>query len=207
MQLFYQAWSFVSFIFMRYKEYNRNAVLEKAILLFWQRGFNGCSIKELVEATGVNRFSLYHEFNNKEGILYASLELYKERYAGDKLDLLRNSDGAPHDVLMRFYMSFLEDDLPVAGCYFVHVGTEMADSDEQIRESLDQYLQEIQALISGLLARKGVDEDVEHYARHLTGLYCTAMSFCLVHSPEERQNYISNGIHIILSNYAESIEQ
>ena len=78
---------------MRYKEYNRNAVLEKAIRLFWQKGFNGCSINEIVEVTGVNRFSLYHEFVSKEGILYASLELYRERYSKDKFDLLKNSDG------------------------------------------------------------------------------------------------------------------
>ena len=70
---------------MRYKEYNVNRVLEKSMALFWQKGFNGCSVNELVKETGVNRFSLYNEFENKEGILYASLELYRERYCDDKL--------------------------------------------------------------------------------------------------------------------------
>lgn len=60
---------------MRYKEYNRNKVLEQSLAVFWQKGFNGCSVNELVEITGVNRFSLYSEFENKEGILYASLNL------------------------------------------------------------------------------------------------------------------------------------
>ena len=58
---------------MRYKEYNPNSVLEKSIPLFWEHGFGGCAIKEIVEATGVNRFSLYQEFEDKEGILYLSL--------------------------------------------------------------------------------------------------------------------------------------
>lgn len=73
---------------MRYKEYNTNNVLEKSIKLFWENGFRGCSINEIVQTTGVNRFSLYHEFENKEGILYASLHLYKKRYCQEKLDLL-----------------------------------------------------------------------------------------------------------------------
>ena len=192
---------------MRYKEYNRNAVLEKAIRLFWQMGFNGCSINEIVEATGVNRFSLYHEFSSKEGILYASLELYKQRYSKGKFDILKNSDGELYKILIQFYMSFLENDEPMAGCYFIHVGTELADTDEEIRESLDHYLNEIQLLIHNLLIRNRFDKDVNLYAKHLLGLFCTAMSFCLIHTYAERQKYVTNGINIILSNYAESVEQ
>ncbi len=64
---------------MRYKEYNVNSVLKKTIRLFWKRGFRGCSINDLVDETNVNRFSLYHEFSNKEGILYHSLEYYQKK--------------------------------------------------------------------------------------------------------------------------------
>ena len=54
---------------MRYKEYHPNRILEKSIELFWTNGVNGCSINDIVEYTGVNRFSLYNEFENKNGIL------------------------------------------------------------------------------------------------------------------------------------------
>ena len=192
---------------MRYKEYNRNAVLEKSIALFWQLGFNGCSISEIVKTTGVNRFSLYHEFNSKEGILYASLDLYRERYSKDKFDLLSKADGELHEILMRFYRSFLEDHQPVAGCYFIHVGTELADTDQRIRESLKNYLNEIKFLIKDLLVRKGFEGDVDLHAKHLLGLFCTVMSFCLIHSPAEQQKYIANSINLILYNHAKSIEQ
>ena len=192
---------------MRYKEYNRNAILEKAILLFWQKGFNGCSINEIVEATGVNRFSLYHEFGSKEGILYASLELYRERYSKNKFDLLKNTDGEIHQTLMQFYTAFLEDNQPMAGCYFIHVGTELADTDENIRESLNSYLDEILSLIQGLLIRSGIKKNVGFYAKHLLGLFCTVMSFCLIQSPAEYREYVANGINIILSSYAKIVEQ
>ena len=67
-------------------EYNVNSVLEKSIKIFWDNGFRGTSINEIVNATGLNRFSLYHEFENNEGILYASLKLYRDRYCQEKLD-------------------------------------------------------------------------------------------------------------------------
>ncbi|MGK2860568.1 MAG: TetR/AcrR family transcriptional regulator [Chitinophagaceae bacterium] len=44
---------------MHYKEFNRDKVLETCLSLFWNNGFNSCSIYEIVKKTGVNRFSLY----------------------------------------------------------------------------------------------------------------------------------------------------
>jgi TetR/AcrR family transcriptional repressor of nem operon len=189
---------------MRYKEYNVNKVLEKSIALFWQKGFNGCSINEIVRETGVNRFSLYKEFENKEGILYASFKLYRERYCEDKLSLLK-SDGDLFEVIKDFYMAFLDDDEPVSGCYFIHIGTELADSDPRVKQGLGEYLKEIQALLTDLLVRRGYSpSEAELKARHLLGWYCTVMSFCLIHTNEVRKKYVTNGVHLILSNHAQS---
>lgn len=184
---------------MRYKEYNANRVLEKSIPLFWSKGFNGCSINEIVEATGVNRFSLYHEFNNKEGILYQSLKLYKDRYTHPELSILE-SKGALVSVLQRFYLAFLQESRATPGCYIIHIGTELADIDTEVREFVDDFLKEIQQLLVTLLCTHGYEvKDAQVRARHLLGLYCTSMSFCLIHTASEREKYILNGIKVILS--------
>jgi TetR/AcrR family transcriptional repressor of nem operon len=184
---------------MRYKEYNVNRVLEKSIALFWQKGFNGCAISEIVESTGVNRFSLYQEFGNKEGILYHSLKLYRERQCPDKLQFLE-ADGNLVDVLKAFYMAFWEDLDSVNGCYIIHVGTELADSDERVKTFMDAYLTELHSLFYNLLMKHGYRDTEAHFkARHLVGLYCTTMSFCLIHTPEEREEYTLNGIKLIIN--------
>lgn len=184
---------------MRYKEYNVNRVLEKCMLLFWQKGFNGCSIKELVEVTGVNRFSLYHEFENKEGILYHSLNLYRARYCDENLALL-DEKGDLKIVLKQFYLSFLTDARPLSGCYFIHIGTELADNDERVKANMNKYLEEIFERFANLLREKGENTSSSEFkARHLLGLYITAMSFCLIHSEEEREQYITNSINLIIS--------
>ncbi|MFY0651800.1 MAG: TetR/AcrR family transcriptional regulator [Cyclobacteriaceae bacterium] len=183
---------------MRYKEYNPNKVLQQSIALFWQKGYNGCSINEIVKETGVNRFSLYQEFKNKEGILDASLNFYRERYCDDKLNLLNSEEGL-FETLKKFYMSFLEDDVLMSGCYFIHIGTELADTNEKIKNSLNGYLKEIQSLIQALLVKHEYShEDAALKSRHLLGLYCTAMSLGLIHNSQERDVYVSNGINIIL---------
>jgi len=187
---------------MRYKEYNINRVLEKSMVLFWKKGFNGCSIREVVDATGVNRFSLYHEFENKEGILYHSLNLYRTRYCDENL-LLLDQKGDIATVLRHFYLSFLNESRPVPGCYFIHIGTELADTDERVRQSMDTYLMEIYTRFVNLLCENGVGTSSSEFkSRHLLGLYITAMSFCLIHTEEERERFITNGIDLIVASDA-----
>lgn len=184
---------------MRYKEYNVNRVLEKSIQLFWKNGFRGCSVKDIVEVTGVNRFSLYHEFADKSGILYGSLQLYRERYCEDKFNILKE-EGHPEDILKKFYLSFLREENIQPGCFFIHIGTEMADTDEKIKSLIKSYLKEIQGLLFDLLTRnERTNEHANFCARHLVGLFCTTMSFCLIHSEKERAKHISNGIKVILN--------
>lgn len=184
---------------MRYKEYNVNRVLEKCIQLFWKNGFRGCSVKDIVEETGVNRFSLYHEFDDKNGILYAALQLYQERYCQDKFDILKE-EGEPKHVLAKFYSSFLKQENLHLGCFFIHIGTELADTDEKIKMLVKSYLEDIETLISNLLKRNNATtENADLCARHLTGFFCTIMSFSLIHSEEEREHRIAYGIDLILT--------
>lgn len=192
---------------MRYKEYNVNKVLEKCLRLFWEHGFRGCSVKDIVETTGVNRFSLYHEFQDKNGILYNTLKLYRERYVSDKFKILEE-EGHPKEVLTKFYLSFLNEANLQHGCFFIHIGTELADTDENVNVLVKSYLGEIESLLQKLLGKHPTTKNQAKFcARHLVGLFCTTMSFCLIHSETERNNHISNGIEVILSknkNYATS---
>ena len=110
-------------------------------------------------------------------------------------------------VLFRFYNSFFINKEPVAGCYFIHIGTELADTDDRVKELVDNYLKEIHTLVTNLLITHDFERsDAEYLSPHLAALYCTVMSFCLVQSQREREKYIANGINIILYNYATSIK-
>ena len=60
----------------RSKNFSREDVLEKAIPVFWRRGFADTSLQDLERATGVNKSGLYAEFRDKEDIFVASLRHY-----------------------------------------------------------------------------------------------------------------------------------
>jgi AcrR family transcriptional regulator len=60
----------------RPKNFTREEVLEKAIPVFWKRGFSDTSVQDLERATGVNKSGLYSEFRDKEDLFVESLRYY-----------------------------------------------------------------------------------------------------------------------------------
>src|SRR6185436_13028677 len=54
----------------------RDRLIESARYLFWERGFAGASMADLLSHAGVNSGSFYHFFESKEALLRAVLETY-----------------------------------------------------------------------------------------------------------------------------------
>ena len=57
----------------RHKEFDKEAVLEQAMLLFWRQGYEATSIRDLIEVTGISSSSLYESFGDKRAIYLAAL--------------------------------------------------------------------------------------------------------------------------------------
>jgi len=62
----------------RKKSYDRDVLVGKAMQVFRDHGFAGTSAEMLVDALGVNRYSLYAEFGSKQGLFDAALQRYDE---------------------------------------------------------------------------------------------------------------------------------
>jgi AcrR family transcriptional regulator len=69
----------------RPKEFTRETVLEKAIPVFWAKGYSETTVQDLESATGVNKSGLYSEFKDKEDIFLTSLQHYLKTRGGDDL--------------------------------------------------------------------------------------------------------------------------
>lgn len=60
----------------RTREFDEEQVLDRCLRLFWRRGFEGVSVADLEEASGLGRQSLYNAFGNKEALFAKVLERY-----------------------------------------------------------------------------------------------------------------------------------
>jgi AcrR family transcriptional regulator len=63
----------------RPREFDIDQAIERALGLFWRRGYEGTSMSDLTEALGITRASLYAAFGNKEGLFRRVMDLYEAR--------------------------------------------------------------------------------------------------------------------------------
>lgn len=66
----------------RPRSYDRDHALEQAMLLFWERGFEGAGTRELCAAMGISPPSLYHAFGSKQQLFEEVVRTYSQRYTG-----------------------------------------------------------------------------------------------------------------------------
>ena len=77
-------------------------VLEKAMHAFWLRGYEGISIEELVQSTGIGRGSLYGTFEDKHSLYLAALDQYIAAVRAQTIALLEQ-EGTLQAVLQHFF--------------------------------------------------------------------------------------------------------
>ena len=69
--------------------FEKDAALEAAMLLFWERGYEGTSMADLTQAMGLNPSSIYAAFGDKHALFQLAVKRYMEmraQYAGKALE-------------------------------------------------------------------------------------------------------------------------
>lgn len=75
----------------RQKAFNQDEALQKAMEVFWARGYEAASIQDLVESMGINRQSLYDTFGDKHALYLQALDRYREVEGRKMFELLEQS--------------------------------------------------------------------------------------------------------------------
>lgn len=97
----------------RPRQFDEAEVVQKATELFWAQGYRATTPRDLVDATGLSRSSLYNTFGSKEGLFLRSLGAYVSgQAAGMSAELERRSLG---DSLEWMYSQLIAMARPVAG--------------------------------------------------------------------------------------------
>jgi TetR/AcrR family transcriptional repressor of nem operon len=63
----------------RPREFNADTALDRAMNVFWSKGYEATSLDDLCEATGLSRSSLYATFGNKRDLLLQTVDRYTEQ--------------------------------------------------------------------------------------------------------------------------------
>ena len=133
----------------RSKSYNETEVVDKAMHLFWQKGFENTSVRMLEKKMGINQFSIYASFESKQGVFLECIEAYKRKLK-DITDMLATSENGVEGIKDHFYR-FLEfsrsEEFRGKGCLIVNTANELTEhSDPRIRKAIFESIEEIKLL-------------------------------------------------------------
>jgi AcrR family transcriptional regulator len=146
----------------RPREFDAEAALDKALHVFWQRGYEGTSLTDLTEAMGINRPSLYAAFGNKEELFRRTLDRYAERGPGRAV---REALAEPtaRGVVERLFKNValaLTDPCNPRGCLAVQGALTCGEASESIKQELCRRRSEAEQALRERLERAKVEGDI-----------------------------------------------
>lgn len=140
----------------RQKNYDKAVVTDKAMRLFWSNGYHTTSTRMLEKEMGINLFSIYSSFQNKDGVFLASVKCYKELIRQQLLIPLAKKPKTV-DTLKGFFYDFLnftKEQKSYRGCLLINTANELGtDMKEAITKEIKSFSEEIKAQISLILSQ------------------------------------------------------
>lgn len=133
----------------RPRDFNKEEALEKALALFWQKGFETTSINDLTSAMGIMPPSLYSTFGNKEKLFWAAVDLYSAKYAVNISKTLAektNVKEAMHHLLKKLAQSYVSNKTP-NGCLIVCASINYSENSTNINMILQKMRESSEKVI------------------------------------------------------------
>lgn len=118
----------------RTREFNEIEVLDKAVELFWQKGYTATSANDLVKGLGLSRSSIYSTFGDKRTLYLSALAHYKKHHGGAMIQMVKESTDLIKTIEQLFQMVVTQDtETEISkGCFLVNTSVELGPHDQQI---------------------------------------------------------------------------
>ncbi|WP_256106900.1 TetR/AcrR family transcriptional regulator [Streptomyces sp. ODS05-4] len=145
----------------RTKEFDPDAVLQRAMDLFWERGYEATSLADLVEHLGIGRASLYATFGSKHDLYLAAMRRYlRDSAAGFVTELAQPGPALP--AVRAFVAGWVTDavtDSRRRGCLVVNAAVELSPRDPEVARQVEVSWSVVEtALVSCLLRAQAQGE-------------------------------------------------
>lgn len=162
----------------RIREFDPDEAIDKAMKVFWQKGYANTSIEDLVSATGVNRYGLYDEFESKHGLFLAALDHYQNAIVGMLFGLVERPNASLTDIRVYFakLLELSTSEMGKLGCLMANCASEVTPHDELAANKVERFRTRLQLGFKNALSNsKATGElpaqfDAEQVADFLTGV-------------------------------------
>lgn len=132
----------------RPREFDIDQVLNQAMEVFWQKGYEATSMSDLMSATGLHKGSIYQTFGSKHELFLAALNRYLKQMHDYKHELL-TSAATPLDGIRAVAHGMIDitdcESHPPKGCMVINAVVELAPHDPEVKRTLDAHMANMRA--------------------------------------------------------------
>jgi TetR/AcrR family transcriptional repressor of nem operon len=166
----------------RKRQFDPDELLDSAMHLFWEKGYEATSIRDIVERTGVNQFGIYSLYGDKHGLFLAVLDRYRDQIVGRVFGIVEHPDASLSEIRQYFetLVAYHAIIMPALGCLMANTMAESAAGDAAIRARTRRHFDRqrsglIRALTNAerngeILADLDIAETAEYLAVSVQGL-------------------------------------
>ncbi|UDL06417.1 TetR/AcrR family transcriptional regulator [Marinobacter sp. CA1] len=137
----------------RPRQFDAQAVIDAAMEVFWQHGYEGTSAQALCEGTGLGRGSLYNAFGSKQQLFEQALRRYQDLGLQAQLEILNRDDSVRHRLraLMEWGITADLDPNCQRSCMALRSVLERNHQDPVVKRINDAYLDRIERRLTELM--------------------------------------------------------
>lgn len=146
----------------RTKAFDETAVIDRAMAMFWEQGYEATSVRDLLNHTGISSSSLYASFGDKHDLFCAALDRYRaiER---EQFAAILAASHAIHPTLNDLYTALIDTlllDDGSRGSFTLNAAIELGGRDLPVLDRLRQHFDDISAMLESRLAEAQASGEV-----------------------------------------------
>ena len=139
----------------RPRSFDTEVAVERAMGVFWSRGYHGTALPDLLRATKLSRGSLYAAFGGKHALFLRALD----RYIADaltRMDTELDPRREPDDGLRAFLAGYVDRTSGAngrRGCLLVATAMELAGQDAEVGRRIAGFFKAMEARLASAFSR------------------------------------------------------
>ena len=150
----------------RTKEFEPEAAVQRAMELFWQKGYEATSMSDLLGGMGIGRGSFYGTFGDKRSLFLAALDRFERTRTAWIPQVLEEGE-SPVEAI-RYVFERTVDSLvgfePRRGCLLANTAVELAPHDPEVAERIRSHVGRTEAAFEQALERARATGDLPGHA-------------------------------------------
>ncbi len=140
----------------RHREFDLETALDHILHVFWRKGYEGATMADLEDATGLKKASLYAAIGNKRTMYLSAIQRYDETIVSETLTLL-TKPGRAKQRFNRVFQAMIDSlDAPLGrlGCFFCNASIDQATTDRKTKQTVQSGLKRMETAFAAALSNE-----------------------------------------------------